>query len=281
MNLLRKFPLNFYKNLFTKRVNIAFFGIVGYFLLAFIIASVFKITIPSFNLSLYLTFGFPFKIISTLPGYFLIISISLFLLILYLFTCFIILVGDYIKEKIFRRRKFLVRDLLIILIIIFLLELVLYGDVVSEKRSYDGLRTSDLHQIVNALELYWSEHQGYPTSLRLLVKENYLVLQTIQDPISGKAYNYSYGIDKKTGNVDYYHLGALLDLDEGLDDENFYLFKKDKDYDSSQDTSDVNWHPDSQDRGPCLNENGFSGADNNNCGQGNRAGVYDRGVFPK
>lgn len=115
----------------------------------------------------------------------------------------------------------------------------------------DGVRIYHFDVLRTALELYYDDHNSYPTTLTGL---NELVPRRLaelpRDPLTNHLYSYAVKSDSnRKGKFSSYHLGATLETRLGPNPK-YSFVDNDRDFDS---------------RNQPLWVNGFSGADNQKC----------------
>jgi energy-coupling factor transporter transmembrane protein EcfT len=175
-----------------------------------------------------------------------------------------------------KRRKWFrfVLNIVFMLLLVFILVVITSNTIFyGPKRTHarDARRVSDIYQIELGLELYHIAHEEYPTNMQVLIDESFLNMgQVPTDPKTEKPYNYAYGINKESSTIQHYHIGTILE------NEISNMLEDDADYNSSFDTTLVDWQHDENYMGPCIGNNGFDGADDSNCGA-----IYDKGILPK
>jgi len=109
----------------------------------------------------------------------------------------------------------LIEMLIVITIIALLASLILVGMGGARQKARDARRIADLHNVQNALELYFSKNGMYPTSIAnwdalitALTGAGVGISQVPKDPLNNTTYYYRYGADS-TGTD--YVLGAQLE----------------------------------------------------------------------
>lgn len=120
----------------------------------------------------------------------------------------------------------LIEMLIVITIIALLASLILVGMGGARAKTRDSKRIADLHNVMNALELYYAKNSVYPASTynssaswdtfkTLLINAGIGVNQVPKDPLNDSTRYYRYG-----GTTTDYVLGALLEQsDAALDDD--------------------------------------------------------------
>ncbi len=120
----------------------------------------------------------------------------------------------------------LIEMLIVITIIALLASLILVGMGGARAKTRDSRRIADLHNVMNALELYYAKEGAYPegtyssdtdweTFKAILTNAGIGVTRMPKDPLSNTDYYYQYG-----GTTTDYVLGALLEQDDAaLDDD--------------------------------------------------------------
>jgi len=103
----------------------------------------------------------------------------------------------------------------VITIIALLASLILVGMGSARAKARDSRRIADLHNVQNALELYFAKNGKYPTGITdwnslvtTLTGAGIGVSQVPKDPLNNTTYYYRYGVD--TNGTDYV-LGAQLE----------------------------------------------------------------------
>ena len=119
----------------------------------------------------------------------------------------------------------LIEMLIVITIIALLASLILVGMGGARAKTRDSRRIADLHNVMNALELYYASNSQYPQDIvswealdTELTTAGIGVSRIPNDPLSGTGSNYQYGVD----DSDYqdYVLGATLETpDASLDND--------------------------------------------------------------
>jgi len=119
----------------------------------------------------------------------------------------------------------LIEMLIVITIIALLASLILVGMGGARAKTRDSRRIADLHNVMNALELYYSSKSYYPQNISTwadleseLTGAGIGVSRIPNDPLSSTGSNYKYGVD----DSDYqdYVLGATLETpDAALDSD--------------------------------------------------------------
>jgi len=122
---------------------------------------------------------------------------------------------DYLFSRCARNKGFTLIEMLIVITIISLLaSLILVGMGGARAKARDARRIADLHNVQNALELYFSQNGRYPASsdwatlITTLTGAGIGVSQVPKDPLNNTTYYYRYGAD--TNGTDYV-LGAQLE----------------------------------------------------------------------
>jgi prepilin-type N-terminal cleavage/methylation domain-containing protein len=110
----------------------------------------------------------------------------------------------------------LIEILIVVAIIAILASIVVVGLGPTQELGRDARRVSDLHEVQNGLELYYSNYGAYPGSsstistwsdlASALTNANIGVTSVPDDPSSGKTYVYGYNADASA-----YVLGATLE----------------------------------------------------------------------
>jgi prepilin-type N-terminal cleavage/methylation domain-containing protein len=120
-----------------------------------------------------------------------------------------------LKQMCKRKKGFTLIEMLIVITIIALLaSLILVGMGGARQKARDARRIADLHNVQNALELYFSQNGRYPASsdwntlVTTLTGAGIGVSQVPKDPLNNTTYYYRYGAD--TNGTDYV-LGAQLE----------------------------------------------------------------------
>ena len=119
----------------------------------------------------------------------------------------------------------LIEMLIVITIIALLASLILVGMGGARAKTRDARRIADLHNVMNALELYYSSKSYYPQSIASwsdleteLIGAGIGVSRIPNDPLSSTGSNYEYGVD--TSDYQDYVLGATLETpDAALDND--------------------------------------------------------------
>jgi general secretion pathway protein G len=130
----------------------------------------------------------------------------------------------YTKYKIHNTKYFhgftLIEMLIVITIIALLASTILVGMGSARAKARDSRRIADLHNVQNALELYFAKNGKYPTGITgtgtarwdslvtTLINAGIGVNQVPKDPLNNATYYYQYGVD--TNGTDYV-LGAQLE----------------------------------------------------------------------
>jgi len=121
----------------------------------------------------------------------------------------------------------LIEMLIVITIIALLASLILVGMGGARAKTRDSRRIADLHNVMNALELYYAKNYYYPQSISTwadldaeLIGAGIGVSRIPKDPLTNTGKNYEYGVE----DTDYqdYVLGAKLEtpdiaLNEDID----------------------------------------------------------------
>jgi prepilin-type N-terminal cleavage/methylation domain-containing protein len=116
----------------------------------------------------------------------------------------------------------LIEMLIVITIIALLASLILVGMGGARAKTRDSRRVADLHNIMNALELYYAKNGVYPegtyssstswdTFRTILTGAGIGVSRVPQDPLNNTTYYYQYG-----GTTTDYVLGALLEQEDAV-----------------------------------------------------------------
>ena len=116
----------------------------------------------------------------------------------------------------------LIEMLIVITIIALLASLILVGMGGARAKTRDSRRVADLHNIMNALELYYAKNGVYPEGTyssstswdafrTILIGAGIGVNRVPQDPLSNTTYYYQYG-----GTTTDYVLGALLEQEDAV-----------------------------------------------------------------
>lgn len=113
----------------------------------------------------------------------------------------------------------LIEMLIVITIIALLASLILVGMGGARAKTRDSRRIADLHNVMNALELYYAKNSNYPVSSdwntlsTTLINEDIGVSRIPQDPLhsSPTANTYYYGASTDTQD---YVLGVSLEKDD-------------------------------------------------------------------
>jgi len=119
----------------------------------------------------------------------------------------------------------LIEMLIVITIIALLASLILVGMGGARAKTRDSRRVADLHNVMNALELYYAKKGEYPggtytsetdwgTFKSVLIDEGIGVSRVPNDPLNDTTYYYRYG-----GTTTDYVLGAALETEDGVLDE--------------------------------------------------------------
>jgi len=110
----------------------------------------------------------------------------------------------------------LIEMLIVITIIALLASLILVGMGGARAKTRDSRRIADLHNVMNALELYYAKNYYYPQSISTwadldaeLIGAGIGVSRIPKDPLSNTGKTYKYGVE----STDYqdYVLGATLE----------------------------------------------------------------------
>jgi len=127
--------------------------------------------------------------------------------------------------KKFRKGFTLIEMLIVITIIALLASLILVGMGGARAKTRDARRIADLHNVMNALELYYAKNYYYPdasdwaTLTTELTTEDIGVSRIPQDPLNTSPTAKSYYYGASTDGQDY-ALGADLETeDPALDDD--------------------------------------------------------------
>jgi len=116
----------------------------------------------------------------------------------------------------------LIEMLIVITIIALLASLILVGMGGARAKTRDSRRIADLHNVMNALELYYAKYYGYPDSTNWDGLESTLVNGVIgvtrvpKDPLSPNQ-TYEYGVS--ADNQDYVLKADLETEDHALEDD--------------------------------------------------------------
>ena len=124
----------------------------------------------------------------------------------------------------------LIEMLIVITIIALLASIILVGMGSARAKARDSRRIADLHNVQNALELYFSKNGKYPTATNWddlitdLTNADIGINQIPKDPLNNTTYIYRYGADD--AGTDYV-LGAQLEqcdnaLNSDIDDASIY-----------------------------------------------------------
>ncbi len=132
-----------------------------------------------------------------------------------------------IKQMCTRKKGFTLIEMLIVITIIALLaSMILVGMGGARAKARDSRRIADLHNVQNALELYYAKNGSYPvgtynsstnwdTFRTTLTGAGIGVNQVPKDPLDNTTYYYRYG-----GTATDYVLGAQLEQgDVALNDD--------------------------------------------------------------
>lgn len=127
----------------------------------------------------------------------------------------------------------LIEMLIVITIIALLASLILVGMGGARAKTRDSRRVADLHNVMNALELYYAKEGQYPDGTytsqaqwesfkTILTGAGIGVSRIPNDPLNNTTYYYQYG-----GTITDYVLGALLEqedvvLKDDVDDSSLY-----------------------------------------------------------
>ena len=115
----------------------------------------------------------------------------------------------------------LIEMLIVITIIALLASLILVGMGGARAKTRDSRRIADLHNVMNALELYYAKNSYYPQNINTwgdldteLTGAGIGVSRIPYDPLRSTEKTYEYGVEP----VDYqdYVLGALLEQDDAV-----------------------------------------------------------------
>ncbi len=125
-----------------------------------------------------------------------------------------------------RQKGFTLIELLVVIAIIGILAAIGLSALTSaRKKARDSRRKSDLREVANALELYYSDNGSYPqvsgwtAMLQELADEGYFAKTDVQDPLPTRKYCYSYcQLSGEEGL--YYRIGADLEVDTDKSDDN-------------------------------------------------------------
>jgi len=116
----------------------------------------------------------------------------------------------------------LIEMLIVITIIALLASLILVGMGGARAKTRDSRRIADLHNVMNALELYYAKDYSYPDAsnwdglITTLTTGGIGVTRVPKDPLSpNKTYEYGVSAD----NQDYVLKAALETEDHTLDDD--------------------------------------------------------------
>jgi len=126
--------------------------------------------------------------------------------------------------KKFRKGFTLIEMLIVITIIALLASIILVGMSGARAKTRDARRVADLHNVMNALELYYAKNSNYPDETSwgglttALTTGNIGVSRIPQDPLSSSPNSniYYYGASFDTQD---YVLGAKLETDDAALDE--------------------------------------------------------------
>lgn len=114
----------------------------------------------------------------------------------------------------------LIEMLIVVTIIALLASLILVGMGGARAKTRDSRRIADLHNVMNALELYYAKYGYYPTGtfssssgwdtfVSTLTSAGIGVSRVPRDPLDNSDYFYRYG-----GTETDYVLGALLEQED-------------------------------------------------------------------
>lgn len=184
-----------------------------------------------------------------------------------------------------KKKGFTLIELLVVVAIIGLLATMVAVSLTSARsRARDSRRVSDIRNIENALELYYSAYLNYPQNLDVLLQTatgtGYLQRKTMPTDPQGNTYCYAYGIDLTStlNRVNFYHIGALLE------NRNSDFLQEDVDYVSSDTPGVVDWVA-STNPGvgscPAVTGGGFDGVSDDYGNPDRTKWIYDRGIFPQ
>ena len=115
----------------------------------------------------------------------------------------------------------LIEMLIVITIIALLASLILVGMGGARAKTRDARRIADLHNVMNALELYYSKSYSYPDAnnwdglVEDLITGDIGVTRVPKDPLSDGTYEYGVSDD----NQDYVLKATLETEDHALDDD--------------------------------------------------------------
>jgi len=135
----------------------------------------------------------------------------------------------------------LIEMLIVITIIALLASLILVGMGGARAKTRDARRIADLHNVMNALELYYAKNSQYPQDIAswsdletILTGAGIGVSRIPKDPLSGTGSSYEYGEDD--GDYQDYILGATLEtpdaaLDNDIDESAYGVDCQDTDVD--------------------------------------------------
>lgn len=115
-----------------------------------------------------------------------------------------------------QQRGFTLIELLVVIAIIGMLSSVILSSLNgARKKARDARRLADLKQLEAALELYYSDHTGYPVSASQASVTSALTssltptyISNIPDDPLGGSYHYVY---KTTSGGEFYCLGAVIE----------------------------------------------------------------------
>jgi prepilin-type N-terminal cleavage/methylation domain-containing protein len=117
--------------------------------------------------------------------------------------------------KINTKRGFTLIELLVVIAIIGLLSSVILASLNSARiKGRDARRISDMEEIKTALELYYSDHTGYPVSTTQAQTSTALTglvptyISSLSDDPLGGSYHYVY---KSTAGGTFYCLGTIIE----------------------------------------------------------------------
>ena len=117
----------------------------------------------------------------------------------------------------------LIEMLIVITIIALLASLILVGMGGARAKTRDSRRVADLHNMMNALELYYAKNAYYPQDIgswtdleTVLVGAGIGVSRIPKDPLVSTGRTYEYRV---SGDYQDYVLGVLLEQDDAVLDE--------------------------------------------------------------